>query len=70
MEGMLHVLFDGGSQVEGHVCEGHREMVSLLGCAEEDETGDCSHVQYRACRCKSEPPCVICSQERLPEPVG
>jgi hypothetical protein len=61
--GTWHVYFDGEPELIGHICELHRALAQALGCDDQGDDGDCSHVQTRRCDCETTPPCGGCRDE-------
>ena len=64
---LYHVLFDGQPEVRLHVCAECRAFADTLVCSdEENDRGECSHVQYQDCRCPSGHwGCFICRNHVL-----
>ena len=62
MSSSFHVFFDGTPQLRGHVCAYHRDLAQAMFCPDDDneQTGDCRHVQHRSCDCEQAWPCVVC----------
>lgn len=59
--GTWHVRFDGKPEVEGHICDVHRDVGQSLACPTDGLEGDCAHVQTAPCDCAEPVRCDGCS---------
>jgi hypothetical protein len=57
---MWHLYFDGEPELVAHICDLHREIGQRLSCPDQDEAGDCAHVQTQACDCSPRGSCAVC----------
>jgi hypothetical protein len=59
---MWDVRFDGKPRIVMHICQSHYEVGQrYFRCGDEDESGNCPHVQNTPCTCPGRRSCEPCT---------